>query len=79
VLSEKQAVKKIKQTFPVSVIVGQIEYNDLYIFSLKLPLVAEEGFDPFYSVDKHTGAVKDFSILTDGNIDEILTLFKKTK
>lgn len=74
-----QATRIVKKTFPKGKIQSSIEYENLYIFQVFLPLPGEEEMDPFFSVNKETGAIKDFSILTDGDTTEITRLFLKAQ
>ena len=54
-----------------------VEYNDLYLIMAYYDRPGVEVMDPFYCVDKETGEVKEFSIITDGNMTDILDLFEK--
>jgi hypothetical protein len=74
-LSVSEATKRIKKVFPDAKIGANIDYRGLYIFQVFLDLPEEAGFDPFFSVNKQTGEVRDFSVITDGNISEINKLF----
>jgi hypothetical protein len=75
----KAAVVIITNAFPDDTPLFAIEYNNLYVFRLKRSAPFEEDFDPFCSVDIETGAFSDFSILADGNLEEILTRFETQK
>lgn len=66
----------ILKNIPIGVIQSAIEYRDLYLFKVFTTRVGEEQMDPFYSVDKMTGAFSEFSIITDGDTSEILELFR---
>lgn len=50
------------------------QYRDLYLFRVQYSSLGEEDYDPFFSVNNNTGEVKDFSVLTDGDISEISRL-----
>ena len=50
------------------------QYRDLYLFRVQYSSLGEEDYDPFFSVNSNTGEVKDFSVLTDGDISEISRL-----
>lgn len=78
-LNIEQATKIVRKTFPEGKILSSIDYKNVYIFKIYLPLPEEEGMDPFFSVNKQTGEFRDFSILTDGDITEITELFIKTE
>lgn len=78
-LSVEQATMIVEKALPNGQIQAVVEYNDLYLFQVFTDRPFEEEFDPFYSVDKNTGAFSDFSIITDGNISEILPLFEQEK
>lgn len=75
-LSEKAAVQIAKKYIPDGDIQACARYRDLYLFQIFVGTSEEFGFDPFYSVNANTGEFKDFSIITDGDIDEISILFK---
>lgn len=75
-ISAKQALSIAKEALPHAKINAQVEYQDLYIFHVtRIDLPHEEDYDPFYSVDRSTGEFQDFSLLIDGNANEILALF----
>lgn len=75
-LSFDQAVKVIKQNLPNGKIQNAVLYKDLFLFVVYNDLPGEEEMDPFFSVNKATGAFSDFSVITDGNITEIFKLFE---
>lgn len=50
------------------------QYRNLYLFRVQYSSLGEEDWDPFFSVNSNTGEVKDFSVLTDGDISEISRL-----
>lgn len=74
-LNVNQAVAIIKKNLPSWKIRAAIDYNGLYIFQVFDDDPLEGRMDPFYSVNKRTGELRDFSILTDGDISEIAELF----
>ncbi len=78
-LSSKAATKIVLDNLPNGKIQANVVYEDLYIFQVFTDLPGEEEFDPFYSVDRKTGEFSDFSIITDGDTDEILSLFREAK
>lgn len=75
-LSFDQAVKVIKQNLPNGKIQNAVLYKDLFLFVVYNDLPGEEEMDPFFSVNKATGAFSDFSVITDGNTTEIFKLFE---
>lgn len=79
-LTEEQALLKIREVFPDSdlEVTGPVNYNDLYLFRVIDTSDPIEGmWDPFFSVDKETGEVRDFSIITDGDQGKIIELFQE--
>lgn len=77
-LSETQATAVIRRGLPNRRIEPPIEYKDLYIFQAYDDSDPEEGFyDPFFSVNKTTGELREFSVITDGNAHEISAKFIK--
>lgn len=78
-LNLEQAVKVIRKVLPKGKIQKAISYRGLYIFQVFRDEIGEEELDPFYSVNKKTGEFNEFSIITDGDITEIVDLFTKTK
>lgn len=52
-----------------------VRYKNIYLFRVEFPSEEEKDYDPFLSVDVDTGEVRDFSVLTDGNLEEITKLF----
>lgn len=75
-LSEKAAIQIAKKYIPDGEIRERVRYRDLYILQIFVGTPEEFGFDPFYSVNANTGEFRDFSIITDGDVNEISTLFK---
>ena len=67
----------MEKQLPDSPIQSYILYKGLYVFRVRHPNPGEEDLDPFYSVDITTGAFAEFSIITDGDIREVTTLFQK--
>lgn len=78
-LSVKQAVNTVKKNLPGGNVDSMIVYNGLYVFKVFDNDELEGQMDPFYSVNMETGEFRDFSILTDGNITEIVKLFNESK
>lgn len=78
-LSEAQARTAISKAVPSASVEDVVRYRNAYLFRLKLPLPGEEDYDPFFSVDIQTGEVRDFSVITDGDIDEIGDLFARNQ
>lgn len=76
-LNKSEAAKELISEFPNFKIVKGIEYIDNYIFVVENSEDdLESGMDSFYSVDKFTGKVKEFSVITDGDISELARLFE---
>lgn len=75
-----QAVSIVRKNHPLGTIEKVIEHKNLYLFMVFNNRPGEEEFDPYFSVDKETGAFKEFSILTDtDNPLEILNSFENYK
>ena len=70
-----EAERIIKQEFPEATIPSFISYGNVFVFIVFFSDPDEGIFDPFYSVDKTTGEVSEFSVLTDGDFDDIQNLF----
>lgn len=51
---------------PGSKFIKSATYRNFYIFQINGPDPLEGNLDPFYSVDKETGAFSDFSIADGG-------------
>lgn len=73
------ATRIVRKNHPYGDIKAAIEYKNLYLFMVFNKNPGEEEMDPFFSVDKNTGAFNEFSILTDGDMSEILPLFEKAR
>lgn len=71
-----EATQIVRNNIPNGKIQCWIIYRDLYLFQVFTDLPFEEDMDPFYSVNMNTGEFKDFSIITDGDIAEITSLFE---
>ena len=78
-LSTKQAVQIAKKNYPSGKIEKIVEYNKVYLLMIFGGDPEEEEMDPFFSVDKETGEFQEFSILTDGDTGEIVSLFVKAE
>jgi hypothetical protein len=52
-----------------------IEYGDVYLARVEYIDADESNYDPFFTIDKETGAVNEFSFLHDGNPFEVMMLF----
>jgi hypothetical protein len=75
-LSIDQAKLAVGAQPRVSLVKDAILYrNAIYIVRVVFVDANEAEWDPFYSVDKDTGEVKEFSFLYDGDPGEITTLF----
>jgi hypothetical protein len=73
-LTEEQAQAQLEKTLPEVPIKAWARYDDLYLFRVEHPSSLEADWDPFFSVDSFSGEVRDFSVLTDGDISEIAAL-----
>ena len=70
-MTEAEAVKIAKKyVAPGSRFVKTVEFGNLYILQIIGPDPVEGDLDPFFSVDKSTGAFRDFDI-TEGGLDLI--------
>lgn len=74
-LNVEEASKVVLDFIPGGKIQTYVEYKDLYVFLVHNNNVGEEFMDPFYSVNKLSGELSDFSILTDGDGDDVVSLF----
>lgn len=76
-LSVLDATSIVHKFHPYGDIKAVVNYKNLYLFIVHSINPLEEDMDPFFSVDKDTGKFSEFSILTDGNTSEILSLFEE--
>lgn len=75
-LSEPEATTIVRKAFPDSRIEPPIAYRGVYLFMVFNDDDQLEGDqDPFFSVEQSTGELRDFSIITDGDPQEITDLF----
>ena len=72
-----EAKKIVKENLPDGKVSKYIEYNDLFVFQVFRKDPLEGAWDPFFSVNKTTGDFNEFSILMDGDFEEIYELFMK--
>ena len=71
VMTEAEALKiAMKYMAPGSKHLKTVEYGNFYILLIHGPDPVEGDLDPFFSVDKSTGAFRDFDI-TEGGLDLI--------
>lgn len=75
--NEIQAKMLVEKEHPGSKAEVCVKYKDLYLVRIKHADPDEQNYDPFFSVDPNTGEVRDFSVITDGNILEISDLFTR--
>lgn len=78
-LDVKAAQAVAEKTLPDGKIQAVVSYRDLFVFQIFMDDPYEGQWDPFYSVNKNTGEFRDFSILTDGDPNELMTLFMNAK
>lgn len=77
--SRAEAISIAKKAIPGARIEGVVEYKGLYLLQIFEDRPGEEDMDPYYSVNRSTGEFRDFSIITDGDPNEIAALFIKAK
>lgn len=66
-MTEAEALKIAwKHMAPGSKLMRTVEYGNLFIFHINGPDPVEGDLDPFFSVDKTTGAFSDFSLADGG-------------
>lgn len=75
-LSQPQARALLLAAYPSGEVQRWIEYEELFIFQLFIGDDGEAGFDPFYSVNRRSEEVAEFSIITDGDIAVIVDRFR---
>jgi hypothetical protein len=73
-LSKEQAQSSVEETFPGVKVKAWTTYRKLFLFRVEHASELEKDWDPFFSVDPVTGETRDFSVITDGNIQEIAEL-----
>jgi hypothetical protein len=69
------AERALLNTVPLIRLQDAVRYKDVYLFRVEFASEEEKDYDPFFSVDVNTGEVRDFSVLTDGDLSEITDLF----
>ena len=75
-LSINEAMKIVEKHIPDCEIQKCIIHNGLYVFMVYTADELEGQMDPFYSVNMKTGDFRDFSIITDGNISDLMRKFE---
>ena len=78
-ISKEEAYDIVKKDVPFGKIQACVEYNGLYLFQVFDSRPGEEEMDPFYSVNKDTRELKEFSLFTDGDMTQVVSLFKQAK
>jgi len=78
-LNIEEATKIVKLYLPDGDIQAVVPYRDVYLFQVFGSDPLEGQMDPFFSVHKITGKIRDFSILTDGDMSEIAPLIISAK
>lgn len=74
-LSELEATEIVKEALPDRHIQTSIDYRGVYLFLVLGTDPLEGDQDPFFSVHKQTRELRDFSIMTDGDPNEITEKF----
>ncbi len=74
-LGEQEATGIVRAAFPDSRIEKPIDYRGVFLFQVFGSDPLEGDQDPFFSVHKQTGELRDYSVITDGNPKEIEKLF----
>lgn len=78
-LNKADAITIAKNAILDGRIEAVVEYKDLYLLQIFEDRPGEEDMDPYYSIDRNTGEFRDFSIITDGDPNEIAALFIQAK
>lgn len=78
-LDVHDALSIVRKSIPDGKIQSYIQYEDLFIFQIFSDDQFEGEFDPFYSVNRSNGEFQDFSIITDGDIKKIDSLFQQAR
>lgn len=65
-LSKEEASVKLLEALPERTIEKVVDFDNFYVFQAFHPDPIEGQYDPFFSVNKETGEVRDFSWITDG-------------
>jgi hypothetical protein len=73
------ATRIVQRNHPEGIIKKVVSYKDLYLFMVFNNRPFEEQMDPFFSVNKETGVFNEFSVLTDGDTSEVLSLFQNAR
>lgn len=74
-MTEEEAKTRLEEEIPGVVVAAQAQYQGLYLFRIVFPSAHEADYDPFFSVNIETGEVRDFSVLTDGDLTDISAAF----
>lgn len=77
--NENQAKELVEKKNPGTKAVESFRYNSLILVRVEHPSADEANYDPFYSVDPESGAVNEFSVLTDGDPMAIAQAYEKSK
>ncbi len=67
--------KLLAERTEVASVVAGVDYVNVFLFRVKFREFDEADYDPFFSVNKTDGAVKEFSFLEDGDPYEVTMLF----
>lgn len=74
-LNLNEAKEALLKSIPGAIVQKNVETKTLFIFLIIRPDAFEEEYDNFFSVNKETGFVSDFSIVEDDPTFEIRKLF----
>lgn len=75
-LNIKMAEEAVHKAYPGCTIRVGIEHKERYLFVVYFMDDPNSFFDPFYSANKETGEVRDFSMINDPDADLIYALLE---
>lgn len=74
-LNLNEAKEKLLKSIPGAIFQSNVETKTQFIFLIIRPDEFEEEYDNFFSVEKETGFVSDFSIIEDDPTFEVRNAF----
>lgn len=78
-LSSKQAKLLVETQIVGSSVKACVPYKGNFLARVEFPSAEEANYDPFFLVDASTNQVSEFSIMTDGDPDEVAEAFARAE
>ncbi len=76
-MTPNEAMRLVEKRYKGVKAVDVAEYQGDYLVRVEFPDAEEKHYDPFFRVFNDTRKVEEFSVVTDGDPEEIMQAFAK--